>query len=238
VHPRPRLSIYGRHLLVTRLQQGWTAAAVAEMAGVSRATVYKWWRRHRAEGPEGLADRSSRPRSSPRRLDPELEARVLELRRSRRLGPHRLEALTGVPHSTCYKVLRRHNLHRLDWLDRPSGRLIRRYEMGRPGELGHMDVKKLARIPEGGGHFVHGRQGRPRGDKEKRTRVGYDCVHSLLDDNSRTSYSELLGDERADTCGAFFRRAVAWFAELGVYFEAVMTDNARAYRRAAPISRL
>jgi transposase len=166
MHRRPRLNSYGRQLLIERLRTGWSPASAAEAAGVSRATVYKWWRRYQAQGWEGLADRSSRPHSSPRRLAPEREAIVLENRRRRRLGPHRLSGLTGIPASTCYQVLRRHQLHRLDGLDRPTGRLIRRYEADHPGQLGHMDVKKLARIPEGGGHFVHGRQGRPRGEKE------------------------------------------------------------------------
>jgi transposase InsO family protein len=205
------------------------APAVAESAGVSRATVYKWKRRYRVGGLAGLADRSSRPHCSPRRLDAALEAKVLELRR-RRLGPHRLAALSGLPRSTCYRVLRRHQLHRLDWLDRPTGRPIRRYEMSRPGELGHMDVKKLARIPAGGGHFVHGRQGRPRREQEKRTRVGYDYVHTLIDDHSRLAFSELLPDETAATCGQFFRRALTWFAARRVRFTAIMTDNAWAYR--------
>ena len=230
MHRRPRLNLSGRQLVIERLQRGWSAAAVAEGLGVSRATVYKWRRRYELEGDEGLLDRSSRPQRSPRRLDPDLESQLLELRRTRRLGPHRLALLTGTPRSTCYKVLRRHQLHRLDWLDRISGRLIRRYEKSRPGELGHMDVKKLARIPPGGGHRTHGRQARPRRDLEKRRRLGYDCVHSLVDDYSRLAYSELLSDEKAVTVGAFFRRALAWFAERGVRFEAVMTDNAWAYR--------
>jgi len=229
MHPRPRLNLFGRQLLIDRLEQGWSAPAVAESAGVSRATVYKWRRRFRVEGLAGLADRSSRPRRSPHRLDAGREATVLELRR-RRLGPHRLAALSGLPRSTCYRVLRRHQLHRLDWLDRPTGRPIRRYEMSRPGELGHMDVKKLARIPDGGGHFVHGRRGRPRRDREKRARLGYDYVHTLIDDHSRLAFSELLRDESAMSVGQFVRRALAWFGARGVRFTAVMTDNAWAYR--------
>jgi transposase InsO family protein len=229
MHARPRLNLFGRQLLIDRLAQGWSPPAVAESAGVSRATVYKWLRRYRAEGLAGLADRSSRPRRSPRRLDATREATVLELRRCR-LGPHRLAALSGLPRSTCYRVLRRHQLHRLDGMDRPTGRPIRRYEMSRPGELGHMDVKKLARIPDGGGHFVHGRQARPRRDLEKRARLGYDYVHTLIDDHSRLAFSELLGDETASTVGQFVRRALAWFAARGVRFQAVMTDNAWAYR--------
>ena len=230
MHRRPRLNVFGRRLIVDRIEAGWSPAAAAEAAGVSRATVYKWWRRYQAEGPGGLIDRTSRPSSSPRRLDSEVEAGVLELRRSRRLGPHRLAMLTGISRSTCYKILRRHQLHRLDWLDRPTGQQIRRYEMDRPGQLGHMDVKKLARIPDGGGHRVHGRPGRPRRDYEKGARLGYDCVHWLIDDHSRVAYSELLSDEKAVTVGLFFRRALAWFAERNVHFEAVMTDNAWAYR--------
>src|SRR3989441_2600125 len=229
MHARPRLNLFARQLLIDRLEQGWSAPAVAESAGVSRATVYKWKRRYQVEGLAGLADRSSRPHCSPRRLDAAREAQVLELRR-RRLGPHRLAALSGLPRSTCYRVLRRHQLHRLDWLDRPTGQRIRRYEMSQPGELGHMDVKKLARIPEGGGHFVHGRRGRPRRDPEKRARLGYDFVHTLIDDHSRLAFSELLRDERASTVGQFVRRALAWFAARGVRFQAVMTDNAWAYR--------
>src|SRR2546425_4663215 len=229
MHARPRLNLFARQLLIDRLEQGWSAPAVAESAGVSRATVYKWKRRYQVEGLAVLADRSSRPHCSPRRLDAAREAQVLELRR-RRLGPHRLAALSGLPRSTCYRVLRRHQLHRLDWLDRPTGQRIRRYEMSQPGELGHMDVKKLARIPEGGGHFVHGRRGRPRRDPEKRARLGYDFVHTLIDDHSRLAFSELLRDERASTVGQFVRRALAWFAARGVRFQAVMTDNAWAYR--------
>ena len=230
VHRKPRLNFDGRQLIIARRQAGWSSTTVAEAQGFSRATVHKWWRRYQAEGLPGLADRSCRPHTSPRQLPPHQEATILELRRSRRLGPHRLALLTQIPRSTCYQVLRRHQLHRLDCLDRPTGQLVRRYEKSRPGELGHMDVKKLARIPEGGGHRVHGRQGRPRRELEKRTRVGYDCVHSLLDDYSRLAYSELLRDETAVTVGGFFRRALAWFAERHVHFQAVMTDNAWAYR--------
>ena len=212
------------------MESGWSAGAVAEAAGVSVATVYKWWRRHREEGAEGLADRSSRPHSSPRRLSPELEAKVLRTRQELRWGPHRLSAFLGLAQSTCSKVLSRNHFPRLAWLDRPTGQLVRRYEMRSPGDLGHMDVKKLARIPDGGGHFVHGRRGRPRRDREKRARLGYDFVHTLIDDHSRLAFSEVHRDETASTVGLFVRRALAWFAARGVRFQAVMTDNAWAYR--------
>ena len=146
MHRRPRLNAFGRELLVERIEAGWSIRAVSEAANVSRATVYKWWRRYREEGVPGLEDRSSRPAHSPRRISPEVEATLVELRRTRKLGPHRLAPLVGLATSTCYKVLRRHGLHRLDWIDRPSGRVIRRIEFERPGEQGHMDVKKLGRI--------------------------------------------------------------------------------------------
>ena len=226
MHPRPRLNHFGRQLLVERILAGWTPATAAEAAGVSRATAYKWLRRHREEGREGLYDRSSRPHRSPARLDPAAEAAILTLRRQRKLGPHRLAALTGHPRSTVYKALRRHALHRLDWLDRPTGRLIRRYELQAPGELVHMDVKKLGRIPDGGGWRVHGRQRRP-GHKRG---LGYDFIHSVVDDHSRLAYSEILANEQGSTCAAFLRRAASFFADHGIRLQRVMTDNALNYR--------
>ena len=122
MHRRPRLNYFGRQLLVERILDGWAPATAAEAAGVSRATAYKWLRRYRSEGWAGLQDRPCRPHRSPRQLGAQAEAEILTLRRQRKLGPHRLAALTGQPRSTVYKVLRRHGLHRLDWLDRPTGR--------------------------------------------------------------------------------------------------------------------
>jgi Integrase core domain/leucine-zipper of insertion element IS481 len=162
-----------------------------------------WLRRFQAEGPAGLCDRSSRPSVSPRRLPPHLERRVLVLRRSRKLGPHRLSAMTGVPRSTCYLVLRRHGLHRLAWMDRPTGEPIRRYERATPGELVHVDVKKLARVPEGGGHRVRGRAAARPGHRG----LGYDYVHAAVDDHSRLAYAEIHHDETGATCAAFLSRA-------------------------------
>lgn len=223
---RPRLSYFGRRLLIERLMSGRSAAVVADELGVSRATVYKWHRRYEAEGADGLEDRSSRPMCSPHRLSPDAEAQILALRRERKLGPHRLAALTGRPRSTCYKVLRRHRLHRLDWMDRPSGQVIRRYEWERAGQLVHVDVKKLGRIPEGGGHRAWGRAVARPGKKA----VGFDYVHSLVDDHSRFAYSEILPDERVSTCAGFLRRAAGVLASHGIQVERVMTDNAFAYR--------
>jgi transposase InsO family protein len=226
-HAKARLNEFGRRLLVERVVvHGWTVVTAAEASGVSRATAYKWLRRFEAEGPLGLADRSSRPLRSPRRTAARLERRVVQLRRRQKLGPERLSGRLGMPRSTCYAVLRRHGLHRLDWLDRPTGRVVRRYERERPGELVHVDVKKLGRIPPGGGHKIHGRAARPHWKRG----LGYDYIHSCVDDHSRLAYSEVLPDEQGTTCAAFLLRAGRFFAGYGIAIERVMTDNAFAYR--------
>jgi len=229
VRPRPRLTEYGRWLLVQRVEkEGWTVAATAEAAGVSRETVYRWLRRWGEEREAGLRDRSSRPLRSPRRLPARAEARICRLRQERKLGPHRLAGLTGHPRSTCYAVLRRFGLERLDWMDRPTGRVIRRYEREKPGELVHMDVKKLGRIQPGGGHRVHG-----RGKVPHSTGQGYDFLHCTVDDHSRVAYVESHADEKATTCSDFLRRAHAFYASQGISVQAVMTDNAKSYRTSA-----
>lgn len=227
MHRRPRLNTFGRHLIIERLASGRSAAVVAEELGVSRATVYKWRQRYQEEGEAGLLDRSCRPRNSPRCLSPEIEAAILELRCAEKLGPHRLAARLGQPRSTCYKVLRRHGLQRLDHMDRPTGRVIRRYEWERPGDLVHVDVKKLGRIPDGGGHRGYGRRlRRPTGRRGQ----GYEFVHSLVDDHSRLAYSEVLEDEQGPSCAGFLRRAAQFMSEHGVAIRRVMTDNAFSYR--------
>lgn len=227
MHRRPRLNLFGRQLIIERLASGRSAAVVAEELGISRATVYKWSRRYQVEGDAGLLDRSSRPLTSPRSVAPQVEAEILALRRGEKLGPHRISARLGQPRSTCYKVLRRHGLHRLDWMDRPSGRVIRRYEWERPGELVHIDVKKLGRIPAGGGHRGYGRElRRPTGNRGQ----GYEFVHSMVDDHSTLAYSEVLPNEQGPTCAAFLRRAGAFLAEHGIQVQRVMTDNAYSYR--------
>ncbi len=228
MHGRPRLSTYGRRLIVERLTSGRSASVVAEELGVSRATVYKWRGRFESEGESGLADRSCRPRRSPTRLSAEAEAAIVELRRTEKLGPDRLASRVGRPASTCYKVIRRHGLQRLAWMDRPTGRVVRRYEWAEPGQLVHVDIKKLGRIPPGGGHRLLGRE---RGVK-RHARLGYDYVHSLVDDHSRLAYSELLPDEKGVTCAEFLQRAAAFFAQFGIRIQRVMTDNGPAYRHA------
>jgi transposase InsO family protein len=222
-HRRARLTIYGRQLLVERIVvEGMTIALAAEMAGVSRQTATKWLRRFEREGPAGLEDRSSRPHRSPRALGREVVAAILAARHETRYGPHRLAAMLGLPRSTIGDVLARSGLSRLRDLDRPTGVPIR-YVRERPGELLHIDVKKLGRIPDGGGHRFRGRAGTPK------SRAGYDHLHSAIDDHSRVAYTEVHPDERGTTCAAFLRRAAAWFASLGVRIERVMTDNARNY---------
>jgi transposase InsO family protein len=226
-HRRAKLTPFGRALLVERyLVDGWNAARVAEAAGVSRATVHKWVRRYREEGPEGLLDRSSAVKHHPRALPAVEVRRILAARRRTGWGPHRLGPLLGHPRSTVYGVLHRHRAPRLRDLDRPTRTPIR-YERARPGELVHVDVKKLGRIPSGGGWRKLGRQG---ADRHRDVRVGYDYLHVAIDDHTRLAYVEVLPDERAPSCGGFMQRAGNWFASQGIAIGSVMTDNAWAYR--------
>jgi transposase InsO family protein len=224
VHRRAKLTVFGRRLLVERIElEGWPIAHAAAMTGVSRQTATKWVRRYRAEGLDGLEDRSSRPRHSPRSLAPEQIAAILAARHELSVGPHRLAPVVGSPRSTITDVLRRHGLSRLRDRDRPSGIPIR-YVRERPGELLHIDVKKLGRIPDGGGHHFRG-----RGTGTPRARRGYDYVHHAIDDASRVAYVAVWPDERGPTCAGFLREAAAFFARQGVRIERVMTDNARNY---------
>ncbi len=232
VNAMPRLSPWSRLQLVERVLAGRPAAHVASEMGISRATAYKWLRRYRHEGATGLLDRSSRPHHSPNRTDPATEAVIVALRRERRLGPARIAGIVGLPASTVHRVLVRHGMPRLAWLDRPSGEPVRRYERARPGELLHVDVKKIGRLRDGGGWRVHGRDSLERRRSRYGARVGYEYVHCAVDDHTRLAYAEIHPDERAETCAGFLRRAAAWFADHGVErIERVMTDNALAYRR-------
>jgi len=227
-HRNARLTVHGRRLLVERVRAGRAVAHVAAEMGISRATAHKWIRRWRSEGESGLIDRSSRPRTTPHRTPAETEARVCRLRQDRKLGPARLGPVLGLPASTVHRILTRHGLNRLAFMDRPTGQVIRRYERDRPGELVHVDVKKLGRIPDGGGHKVLGRQA----GRATRNGMGFDYVHSAVDDHSRLAYSEIHGDEKAATCADFLRRAAAFFAAAGIdRIERVLTDNAWPYRK-------
>jgi transposase InsO family protein len=216
--------MFGRLLLVERIElEGWSVAKAAEACGVSRQTATKWRRRYREAGREGLEDRSSRPASTRRSLGRDMVQAILVARHELGVGPHRLAAMLGVPRSTIGDVLRRHGLSRLRDRDRPTGIPIR-YVRERPGELLHLDVKKLGRIPDGGGHRFRG-----RGDGTPRARRGYDYVHQAVDDMSRVAYVDVFPDERGTTCARFLRDAGRYFARLGVRIERVMTDNARNY---------
>jgi transposase InsO family protein len=227
VHANARLTERGRMIMVERIASGRPIAHVAAEMGISRKTATKWWRRWLAEGPAGLVDRSSRPRRCPHRTSARLERQIIGLRRRRKLGPARIASIVGLPPSTVHRVLCRHQLNRLAWMDRPTGQVIRRIHTERPGQLVHVDVKKLGRIPPGGGWRVLGRGNTLQ--HQRKTRVGYDFVHSAVDAYSRLAYSEILTDERGASCAGFWQRAQAFFADHGITVEAVLTDNAKNY---------
>ncbi|WP_329192147.1 MULTISPECIES: IS481 family transposase [unclassified Streptomyces] len=236
-HRNARLTVFGRRLLVERVLAGRPVAHVAAEMGISRATAHKWVRRWRTEGNAGLHDRSSRPRSTPHRTPPSTEAQVCDLRRSRKLGPARIGPILGLPASTVHRILVRHSLHRLAWLDRPTGEPIRRYERARPGELVHVDIKKLGNIPHGGGWRAvgrtdgdHNRQATTTQRKNSTPVIGYSYVHSAVDDHSRLAYSEVLTDERQHTAIAFWTRAHTFFQDHGITVERVLTDNGACYK--------
>jgi transposase InsO family protein len=229
MHANARLTPAGRRTLIERILEGRPVAHVAPEMGISRATAYKWWRRFAAEGYEGLADRSSRPHRCAHQTSRRVERRIETLRRSRKLGPARIAGILGMPSSTVHRVLVRRGLNRLAWFDRPTGRVIRRIETSSPGELVHIDVKKLGRIPTGGGWRSLGREATNNYGRKVR-RIGYRYVHSAIDAYSRVAYSEILDDEQGPTCAAFWTRAQHWFNEHGIHTERVLTDNAWAYR--------
>lgn len=232
LHRTAKLTPAGRQLLVRRiLVEGWPPATAAEMLGVSRATAYKWLRRYRAEGVPGLEDRSSRPHRRPRALPERDVRRILLARRRLRVGPHRLGPLLGHPRSTVYGVLRRHGHSRLAHADRLTGTPVR-YVRERPGELVHVDVKRLGRVPPGGGHRI-------LGDVARRERgIGYDYLHVAVDDATRVAYVAVRPDELAASTVSFITEAVAHFADLGIEVERVMTDNAMTYTRSRSLAAL
>jgi transposase InsO family protein len=244
-HGSARLTVHGRLLIVQRHQAGWKQAHIAAAMGVSRKCVRSWIDRFAAEGEAGLITRSSRPHTMPTRTSAEVEQKVLTARAEHRDGPDVLGPRVGVPARTVSRILRRHRVAYLRDCDPMTGAVIRsskqtaiRYQRDRPGELVHMDVKKLGKIPDGGGWRA---LGRPAGSiqRDHKTKIGYDYVHSLVDDHSRLAYSEILPDETGKTCAAFLQRAAAYFATKGIVgIERVMTDNALAYRNSADIKRV
>ena len=236
-HRNARLTVHGRRLIVQRRQEGWKQAHIAAAMGVSRKCVKYWLDRYEAEGEAGLETRSSRPHSMPSKTPREVEEKVLAARAEHRDGPDVLAPKVGVPARTVSRILRRHHVPYLRECDPMTGEVIRsskqsavRYEREKPGELVHMDVKKIGRIPDGGGWRAHGREMGSTAQR-KATPVGYDYIHSLVDDHSRLAYSEVLPDEKGTTCAGFLERAIAYFADHGITrIERLMTDNAWAYR--------
>jgi len=231
MHRNAPLTPEGRFRLCLLIEDGWTVAAAAESMRISRQTAHKWWRRYQQAGRAGLDDRSSRPRRCPTKTPDKVERRLVELRRRHQLGPARLAPRAGVPASTLHAVWVRHGVSRLSDLERRAGRVIRRIETSHPGELVHIDIKKQAKIPKGGGWRVNGIRAKNRKNgKAGRPRVGYAYVHSAIDAHSRLAYSEVHANEQATTAVAFWRRARAFFASYGITVERVMTDNGACYR--------
>ncbi|MFC5212008.1 IS481 family transposase [Pseudonocardia sulfidoxydans] len=254
-HRNAPLTFEGKRRLCLRVDRGRPKCHVAAEAGISRQCLHKWHTRWQAEGEAGLVERSSRPHRSPRRTPVEVEARIERLRRGRKIGPaliaHELrrEDGTRISASGVHRVLLRLGISRLRDLDPPTGEQLReadpaththgpnrwrRYERARPGELVHIDVKKLGHIRDGGGWRVHGRGSAQARAARGGARVGYDYVHVAVDDHSRLAYVEVIdtatGGENQHACTRFLRHAAAFFADHGVVVERIMTDNAMAYR--------
>jgi transposase InsO family protein len=230
-------------LIVQRRQAGWRQAHIAAAMGISRKCVKTWLDRYAVEGKAGLHDRSSRPHTMPSKTPDEVEQRVLLARHDHRRGQDWLGPECEVAPRTVARILRRHRVPYLRDCDPMTGQLIRaskttavRYERACPGELVHMDVKKLGRIPDGGGWRGRGETRDNHQAHINKTPLGYDYVHSLVDDRSRLAYSEILADEKGPTCAAFLSRAAAYFAAHGINcIQSVMTDNAWAYRYSADL---
>lgn len=220
VHKNARLTPVGRGQMVGRVLRGESAAAVARSMGTTPKTVKKWLDRWKEAGAEGLRDRNSRPRRSPARTSRARERQILKLRRKRWSGPRIADELK-LPLSTVGAVCRRLGLGRLSDLEpRPP---VQRYEWGRPGEMVHLDTKKLARI-EKVGHRIHGDRARSVEG------AGWEFLHVCVDDATRVAYGEVLPDERKESCAGFLARAATWFGARGVRLERIMTDNGSGYR--------
>jgi transposase InsO family protein len=230
VHANAPLTPEGRLRSCQRIESGWTVAAAAESMNISRQCAHKWWSRYRTDGVAGLRDRSSRPHNCPHQTPAKVERRIVALRKSRKLGPARLAGIVEVPASTVHRVLVRHGINRLRWMDRPTGQVIRRIETSRCGELVHIDVKKLARVPPGGGHKKLGRSAETLRRRGPRPHGGYTHIHTAIDAYSRLAYSEFAGVENTTNCVAFLERAIAWFATQGITIERILTDNGNGYR--------
>jgi transposase InsO family protein len=241
-HRNAPLSETGRlRLARCVVDDGWPLRRAAERFQVSATTAKRWADRYRSDGPAGMVDRSSRPHRSPARTAVRTEHRIVKVRALRRWGPARIAFLLGLNPATVHRVLTRYHLTRLAHLDRATGRPVRRYEHEQPGDLIHVDIKKLGNIPDGGGHRVHGRAlgkhnssahrdpTRPR-KVHGRANLGYHYLHNAVDDHSRLAYTEILPDETRESAAAFWTRAHAFFAAQGITVKRVLTDNGSCYR--------
>ena len=235
--PRARLRL--ARLIVDR---GWPPARAAERYDVSWKTAAKWAARYREEGPIGMTDRSSRPHRHPNRTPAPMVRKIVHLRWKQRLGPVEIGDRLAMPSSTVHAVLVRCRINRLSHIDRATGEPIRRYERERPGDLLHVDVKKLGRVPDGGGwRYVGRRQGHrnraataaragtPR-NKGGNPLIGTCYLHTAIDDYSRVAYVEARDDQTKETATEVLRNAVAWFAERGVTVDRVISDNGGCYQ--------
>jgi transposase InsO family protein len=210
------------------VDKGWTVEATAERFQLDAKTVRKWRDRYLAEGESGLMDRSSRPGRSPNRTSRARRREVIRLRRKHRWGADHIAHQVGIAASTVQSILRHHGLHRLDVGDRASDAPPPcRYQRDMPGELIHVDIKKLAAIPPGGGWKVHGRGNDGYGGHSG---AGYRYLHTAIDDRTRLAYSEILDNEQAETAVGFWTRAHAWFAVREIAVQRVLTDNGPCYR--------
>jgi transposase InsO family protein len=234
VHANACLTARGRTKLGSAIvERGWSIRRAAERFQCSPATAKKWADRYRAGGAAAMEDRSSRPHRSPNRTPTRTERRIVNLRFTRRWGPHRIAYHLHLSRSTVQAVLRRYRMPLLRYLDQNTGLVVRRtvprrYEHPAPGDLVHVDIKKLGRIPDGGGHRKLGRTIGNRHNKKHGR--GYAFVHHAVDDHSRMAYSEILGDERKETAAAFWGRANRFFAGHGITVRRVLTDNGSCYR--------
>jgi len=240
VHRNAPLSETGRlRLARCVVDDGWPLRRAAERFQVSVTTAARWAGRYRDWGEAAMVDRSSRPHRSPGRTPTRTERRIIKIRALRRWGPARIGYLLGLHPSTVHRVLTRYGMAKLRWLDRPTGRVIRRMEPARCGDIVHIDVKKLGKIPDGGGWRMLGRVIGRHNKQAHATGVtnaygnpirGYHFLHTAIDGHSRLAYSELLTDERKETAAAFWTRANSWFTECGIQVRKVLTDNGSCYR--------
>jgi transposase InsO family protein len=234
-HANAQLTPAGRlRLAKLVVDRKWTLQRAAERWNCSVTTAKRWADRYRLHGAAGMEDRSSRPRTSPRRTTARVERRVLGLRVSRRWGPARIAYLLRLQPSTVHKILRRYQCPPLTWTDPATGARIRahrrevhRYQWANPGDMVHVDIKKLGRIPDGGGWRIVGRQAGAKNSRPQRT--GYWYIHNAVDDCTRLAYSELLTDQRQETAAAFWTRANDYFKSVGITVQRVLTDNGGCY---------